>query len=66
MDLIKTELPGFEYNFLKIEDENWGKAEWPFDYRSVMNYPSKIGSKVNIVQKYFSAKKTAITNILPT
>ena len=46
---IQTELPGFEYNFFKIEDENWGKAEWKFDYRSVMNYPSKIGSKVNIL-----------------
>lgn len=45
---IQNELPGFEYNFYKIEDENWGKAQWPFDFRSVMNYPSKIGSKVLI------------------
>ena len=42
----------FEYNFFKIEDENWGKAQWPFDYRSVMNYPSKIGSRVRITSIY--------------
>ena len=50
---ISEELPGFEYNFYKIQTEDWGQAPWPFDFRSVMNYPSKIGNKVSFLSFLF-------------